>query len=155
MKKVLDLMTGRKEQGIGADPKKSWATVDKSEDGFRVRLIASVLYGPGEYRLSQENMKNVRMVGKLLKDLDKRVTIEGHTDPIPAKGELSNWDISTLRATHLLHYFISELQYPADKLSAAGYADTKPIAPNNTPEGRRLNRRIEIKVHYEDLDVNQ
>ncbi len=125
-------------------------SVQRDNDGFRVKLLASHFFKPGSYQLSQSALKDVEEIGKILKELGRPITIEGHTDSVPATGDKNNWDISTLRATSVLRYFIDKMNFPPTSLSAAGYADTRPIASNATEETRALNRRIEIKVHYND-----
>ena len=66
------------------------------------------------------------------------------------KGEMSNWELSTMRATSVLRYMIEKENYSPTKIQAAGYADTRPIADNRSPSGRSLNRRIEIRINYEN-----
>ena len=58
---------------------------------------------------------------------------------------MDNWDLSLLRAIYVAKYFI-RWGFPEDKISVAGYADTQPVAPNTTPEGRAKNRRIDIVI---------
>lgn len=125
-------------------------SVTRDQDGFRVKLLASHFYKPGAYQLSQSALKEVKEIGAILKDLGRPITIEGHTDSVPSASEKSNWEISSLRASYLVRYFIDAMNFAPTSLSAAGYADTRPIASNATEETRALNRRIEIKVHYND-----
>lgn len=125
-------------------------SVQRDLDGFRVRLLASHFYKPGQYTLSQSALRDVQEIGKILKELGRPITIEGHTDAVPAGGDKDNWVISSLRATNLLKYFIDAMNFAPTSISAAGYAETRPIASNATEETRALNRRIEIKVHYND-----
>jgi len=125
-------------------------SVQRDADGFRVRMLATHFYKPGAYRVSQKAIDDLDQVGKILKELGRDITVEGHTDSVPASGELSNWELSSLRASFIVRHFIEELNFSPAVLSAAGYADTKPIASNATEQTRALNRRIEIKVHYDE-----
>ena len=86
----------------------------------------------------------------LLKDLGRHITIEGHTDSVPPSDSMTNWELSSRRASFIVNYFETKHNYPIRNMSIAGYADTRPIAANNTESGRSLNRRIEIKIHYDD-----
>ncbi len=130
-------------------------TIQRSAKGFSLRLLARHFFDPGSVEVKRGARKELDQIIDLLKDLGRPVTIEGHTDSMPATGPHSNWEISTLRATNVLRYMISERGFPATKLSAVGYADLKPIAHNGTAAGRALNRRIEIQVHYDpDNDVD-
>jgi chemotaxis protein MotB len=76
------------------------------------------------------------------------VAIEGHTDnqPISSARYPSNWELSNARATSVLRYMLDHDGLPASRLSSTGYADTKPVADNATPEGKAKNRRVEIVV---------
>ena len=58
--------------------------------------------------------------------------------------------LSSLRAASVARIFVDELEFPSDRISVGGYADNKPVATNRTAEGRRLNRRVEIKVQYDE-----
>jgi len=125
-------------------------TIHRDVDGFRVRLLATHFFASGQYTLSANARKELDVIASTLKDLGRNITIEGHTDSIPSRGTLSNWDLSSLRATQVLRYFVNEHNFPVTRISAAGYADVRPVADNSTEAGRQLNRRIEIKIHYED-----
>ncbi|MBW2599847.1 MAG: OmpA family protein [Deltaproteobacteria bacterium] len=72
--------------------------------------------------------------------------IEGHTDDIPISSRIfsSNWELSTARAVNVVKYFISEGGILPERLSAAGYADSKPLFPNVSDHNRELNRRVEV-----------
>jgi len=80
--------------------------------------------------------------------------IAGHTDnvPISTRRFPSNWELSTARAVHVARFLI-EHEVPQQRLSAAGYADTQPVASNESGEGRQQNRRIEIVLmpHLDEL----
>jgi len=80
---------------------------------------------------------------------DTRVLIEGHTDNVPIGLDLrtrfpSNWELSTAQATEVVRRLIQHGYIPPGQLQPAGRADTEPVASNDTEEGRRRNRRIEI-----------
>ena len=78
---------------------------------------------------------------------DLNVGIEGHTDnrPIKKSGWKSNWELSTARALSVLHY-LSEKSVAEPRLAAIGYGEYKPVASNDTKEGRQKNRRVEIVI---------
>jgi len=116
--------------------------------GFRVTLAASLLYGRGEYKVKEKRIKKVLPLFLAVKDLKQSIIIEGHTDSIPVSQSLSNWKLSTLRATHLLRYLVDKKGFPENRISAAGYADKRPVFGNQTSEGRKANNRVEIKVRY-------
>lgn len=127
-------------------------TVRRDADGFRLTLMAQHFFKPSEVEVRFPARAELEEIGNLLKDLGRPIVIEGHTDSLPSNGDRSNWEISALRATNVLKYFIADLGFPASRISASGFADQRPIAHNGTEEGRALNRRIEIKVQY-DMDT--
>jgi chemotaxis protein MotB len=89
-------------------------------------------------------------VSKVIRDKvsDREIGVEGHTDndPIKYSGWKSNWELSTARATSVLHYLVEKGGLNPKKLSAIGYGEYRPIMSNDTPEGRQKNRRVEIVI---------
>ncbi|MCX7089028.1 MAG: OmpA family protein [Methylococcales bacterium] len=87
----------------------------------------------------------------LLKESDGFIIIEGHTDNRPIKHSrfLSNWELSALRATGVVHYLAAQ-HIEQGRLRATSYADTKPIADNETKEGREKNRRVNIVIQVDN-----
>ena len=90
-------------------------------------------------------------VAAALKGIDNNIVVEGHTDSIPVSGELmaffpSNWELSVARAANTVNFLESQGGVRAERLSALGYGQQRPVAPNNTREGRALNRRVELVV---------
>jgi hypothetical protein len=84
----------------------------------------------------------------LLRDRKYRLRIEGHTDNVPIHNlqYSSNWELSTARATEIVRLLMVRDGFDAASLSAAGYAEYHPIASNGTPEGRGMNRRVDIVI---------
>lgn len=119
-------------------------------DQLSITIVDRVLFPSGQATLTPEGMKVLKKVGQILaRNVNRRIQIEGHTDnqdigPELKKRFASNWELSTARATEVVRYLLAHTQLPAEHLSAVGRADTAPIAPNTTEEGRRQNRRIEI-----------
>lgn len=128
-------------------------SVHRVRNGFRVRLLAQHFYNPGVVDIKPAARKDLDYVIKTLKSLERPIRVEGHTDSIERQGA-NNWDLSALRASHVLKYMIRKHNFAPSLLSAAGYADTKPIAGNVTEKSRALNRRIEFTVRYDaDQDL--
>lgn len=108
-----------------------------------VELPAGVLFEPGRSDLRTEGQTTVATVASVLRQIpDREFQVAGHTDNVPFRGG-DNWTLSTQRAVTVLRYLVQN-QVPANRLSAAGYADTQPVASNDTEDGRRQNRRIDI-----------
>jgi chemotaxis protein MotB len=79
------------------------------------------------------------------------IQVEGHTDdqPIRTMKYPSNWELSTMRAVNILRYIQDNSGIPANRLVAVGFAEYQPTVSNETPEGRRMNRRIVIQFKME------
>ena len=79
-----------------------------------------------------------------LTNKEHQILVEGHTDNIPIGGRimLSNWELSAARATTVVRYLIDNTNFPPSKIGAVGYGEFRPIAPNDTEENRRKNRRV-------------
>jgi chemotaxis protein MotB len=122
--------------------------VEIRENRMIIALGDKILFDPGKTDLKPEGKDALAQVTVVLKDLPNRnYQVAGHTDNIPIKsGKFrSNWDLSTARAVEVVNFMISAGLDPK-RLSAAGYADMSPVAPNDTPENKAKNRRIEITL---------
>ncbi|MGC1965323.1 MAG: OmpA family protein [Candidatus Acidiferrales bacterium] len=77
-----------------------------------------------------------------------RIRIEGYTDNVPIHSARfdSNWELSTARATEIIKLFITKYAIAPDRLSASGYGEYHPVAPNDTAEGRGTNRRVDLVI---------
>jgi chemotaxis protein MotB len=113
-----------------------------------VSLGSDVLFPPGSARLSPEGSQTVKEVTAQLASISgKRYQIEGHTDnmPINTASFPSNWELASARALTVLRMMIDS-GMPAERVSAASYAETHPVQENDSPEGRAANRRVAIVV---------
>jgi chemotaxis protein MotB len=111
-----------------------------------INLPDNVLFKTGHANVNEEGQKVLKEIANVLKEFkDRRFQVEGHTDNVPIKSARypSNWELSTARALNVVHLMIEEGVDPKN-ISAAGYGEFQPRADNETPEGRKLNRRIEI-----------
>ena len=115
--------------------------------GIRIILQERVLFDSGEASIKPDFYPVLDKLYEIISAIPNPVEVEGHTDNIPISTERfpSNWELSTARASSVVRYFIAK-GIPPERLKASGYADTKPIANNSTPEGRAQNRRIEIFI---------
>lgn len=111
-----------------------------------VELAENILFDSGRADLKKEGQAALQEVATVLQSIKERqFQIAGHTDDVPIKSKRfpSNWHLSTARAVTVTR-FLAENGVDVNRLSAAGYAETQPVAPNDTPDGRQQNRRIEI-----------
>jgi chemotaxis protein MotB len=122
--------------------------VEIRENRMIVRLGDKILFDPGKTDLKPEGKDALTQVTAVLKGLPNRnFQVAGHTDNVPIKSKRfrSNWDLSTARAVEVTNFMIGAGMEPK-RLSAAGYADQSPVAPNDTTDNMAKNRRIEITL---------
>jgi chemotaxis protein MotB len=122
--------------------------VEIRENRMVVRLGDKILFDPGKTDLKPEGKDALTQVTAVLKSLPNRnFQVAGHTDNVPIKSKRfrSNWDLSTARAVEVTNFMIGAGMEPK-RLSAAGYADQSPVAPNDTTDNMAKNRRIEITL---------
>jgi chemotaxis protein MotB len=124
--------------------------VDLRDDprGVVLAVPVSHAFADGDAVMSEQAEAMFRQIGKALARLPNAVRIEGHTDnrPIVTEQYPSNWELSTARATAVVAFLVEEGFVAPDRLSVAGYAEHRPVADNETPEGRAANRRVDIVV---------
>ena len=124
-------------------------SIGLSDRGLVVTFLAEVLFDSGKAKIRSEAHNVMDKVTKLIneKASDRNLAIEGYTDnePIKKSGWKSNWELSTARATSVLHY-LEERGIEPNKLQATGYGEYRPVASNDTAEGRQKNRRVEIII---------
>ncbi|MCG8607769.1 OmpA family protein [bacterium] len=121
---------------------------DKSETLILIK--DQVLFDLGEAEIKPGFLKMLSTIAKSLLSKAKEIKIEGHTDDLPIRTDKypSNWESSFDRALSVLKYFVQEEGMPADKLSAAGFGEQRPVVPNNSPENRAKNRRVVLNVRW-------
>jgi len=115
----------------------------------RVDVVDEILFDSGEAQVKVEGQKVLQRIADVLKKSDRTVQIQGHTDNVPIVGQLAqryptNWELSAARAVNVARFLHEQAGMDPARLSAAGYSEYRPRASNDTPEGRRMNRRIEI-----------
>lgn len=119
-----------------------------------INLPNNVLFKTASANLNPEGQEALTQIGGVLKQFsDRRFQIEGHSDNVPIKSSRfpSNWELSTARALSVVH-LLSEMEVNPENISAAGFGEFRPRADNETEDGRKLNRRIEI-VMLPNLDI--
>lgn len=119
-----------------------------------INLPDNVLFNSGSANLNTEGQEALKKIGEVLTQFsDRRFQVEGHTDNVPIKSARfpSNWELSTARALAVVH-LLTEMGVTPENISAAGFGEFRPRADNETEEGKKLNRRIEI-VMLPNLDI--
>ena len=128
---------------------KDLAEVQITDKLIRVNISAPILFRSGGAALEENTLPVLSVMGRLLQKLKQNeILIEGHTDSVPVKsGEYrTNWALSAARANSVVDYLAANFGIPQEKLISAAYGEYRPVASNDTAEGRAKNRRIEILV---------
>jgi chemotaxis protein MotB len=123
-------------------------SIHMGRDGLVISLREAGFFASGSANPKPETLPTLRQIAALLGRTPYDLRVEGHTDNIPIHtAEFdSNWELSSARATRIARLFLDLKAMPPDRISAAGYAEFHPVAPNSTPEGRGENRRVDLVV---------
>ncbi len=151
--KRLDQAQKDLDAGLKADLEQNQIGIYREQNRLIMQLPDQILFDSGSAEIKLRGLSVLRRVGEILKtDLSNMlIQIGGHTDNVPVgmgKGSAfpSNWELSAARAVNVVHFFEKSLGIDPKRMSAVGYSEHRPIAPNTTEEGRARNRRIEIVV---------
>lgn len=120
--------------------------VEESSRGLVIRLEEEAFFDPGSAAVKPESYPLLGKIARAILPYGDQIRIEGHTDntPIATARYKSNWELSLARATSILHIFLTNYDFSPVNLAIAGYGQYRPIAGNDTDEGRRRNRRVDI-----------
>jgi chemotaxis protein MotB len=131
--------------------------VRSDADSIIISLQDNLLFDSGSADLRPGSQDVLLQVANALQGLPNQMRIEGHTDNIPVNSPdfPTNWELSAARASRVLRFLRDQGGLTANKLFLAGFADTQPVASNETPEGRALNRRADIVILYPTLEELQ
>lgn len=115
--------------------------------GVRIALTSAHFFNPGGIKLRKSALSALDKIADILKETDKKIIIEGHTDNAPVISNPlyeSNWELASLRATSIVRYLVKYHKIDPVRISATSYADTRPLKANDSEANRSQNRRIEI-----------
>lgn len=124
--------------------------VAMQERGLRISFDSRLLFTSGSAQLDGRTIGFLDSVADRLQKLlgTHLVHVEGHTDNAPINGRYpSNWELSTARASTVVRYLIHKHKFAPIDMAAVGYADSRPIEPNSSPQNQAKNRRIDIILH--------
>lgn len=114
-----------------------------------INIDNSILFDSGQARLKKKVKQSLAKIAQAInKYPENNIQIEGHTDNVPIHTEQfpSNWELSSARALAVLRFFADKTDMDPRKLSAVGYGEYHPLAPNDTKDNKRLNRRVDIVI---------
>ena len=138
-------------QGLSKEVEKGQLQVRQYQNMLAVDLAEQIFFDSGRATLKAGGKDVLQKVGEALKGYENKIIrVVGHTDTVPVAKSLqdtfpTNWELSVARATNVVR-FMQEVGIPPDRMVPSGRAEYDPVAPNDTPEGRKKNRRIEIML---------
>ena len=120
--------------------------VEINRRGLVVSLKEAGFFDSGSAEVRQSSFSILAKVAESLERFTNPIRVEGHTDTVPISTATfrSNWELSTSRATNIVHYLLNRYEFNPDKISATGYGEHRPVADNDAADGRAKNRRVDI-----------
>ncbi|MFH0855313.1 MAG: OmpA family protein [Candidatus Omnitrophota bacterium] len=138
------------EERLGKEISDNEVKLQMMEKGLVITVVGDVLFDSGKAKIKHSAYPLLDKVATVLKDnmANFNVGIEGYTDNVAIKHSnwKSNWELSTARSLSVLHFLVKEKGVSPERLSAIGFGEYRPIASNDTRQGRKLNRRVEIVI---------
>lgn len=126
--------------------------VNLENKGLLLRFKDNVLFDSGRAELKTDSKTTLSFLADLLKQeafFDKHIRVEGHTDsdPIIHRSRYpTNWELSSIRASNVVRFFIEESEMRGERFSVSGYSKYHPVVANDTPENKAKNRRVDIVI---------
>ncbi|KZC99485.1 cell envelope biogenesis protein OmpA [Thalassospira sp. MCCC 1A02898] len=114
-----------------------------------MRFPNELAFPSGSSGMTDEFAAILNRVAPVINQTEGEIKVAGHTDNVPVSASspyISNWDLSAARATSVLHFLINQNGTDPGRMVIQGYGDSRPLATNDTPEGRATNRRVEITI---------
>lgn len=141
---------------VGSGKFKDNLDISVQESGIVITLSNDVLFSSGQTEIKEDMKKNLDVIAKLLKQVDNKIEIGGHTDNVPINRGVftSNWQLSALRAANVVEYLQKEYGIAPERLKPSGYGEYDPIASNSTEKGKEKNRRISITILFNNDSSN-
>ncbi|MFZ1130470.1 MAG: flagellar motor protein MotB [Terriglobales bacterium] len=136
------------ETALAPEMRRQEISMRRDPDGLVISLREVGFFESGSAQMKTTSEAAFDLIANMLRDRAYRLRIEGHTDNAPIHNPefRSNWELSTSRATEIVRLLIVREGFSPDRLSAAGFAEYHPVASNLTPEGRGMNRRVDIVI---------
>ncbi len=123
----------------------------ETDDMVIIRFKDRAAFAVADRELSPDILLTLDEIAEVLGRTSGRIRVEGHTDDVPINTDLfrSNWDLSAARAASVVQYLLRSGAIAPWRISAEGFADSRPLAGNDTPENRARNRRVEISIELQ------
>jgi len=141
----MEIESSLKEQIAQKDIK-----LEEIEGKLKVTFVDKILFDSGSVMIKPKGQEVLLKLADSFRDnKDQNIAVEGHTDDVQIGSALldrfpTNWELSTERATAVVRFLQEKGNIAPERLTASGFSFYRPVATNETPEGRKQNRRIEI-----------
>ena len=122
--------------------------IEPGEHQVVIRMMGETAFDSGEARIRQEMLPLLKKIASVLKGTTGEIVIAGHTDNVPVSGIKfrSNLQLSVERAARVTEFLMAQEAISPKRISAVGFGKYRPLASNDTNEGRKRNRRVEIII---------
>lgn len=157
---VIDTMADELEDALSPQIQSDLVNVKRNDLWLEIEIKSSLLFGSGSAKISRRAVPVLSEISQILKPFPNKIHVEGFTDNIPISNPVypSNWELSAARAASVVRLLAGNGIDPSN-MAAIGYGEFRPIADNNTREGRNQNRRVSLIVlaagNYEAVDPAQ
>ncbi|WP_430784731.1 flagellar motor protein MotS [Virgibacillus flavescens] len=155
-KDSLNKLMTNVEQYLDRNELNNVISASRNERGVVLVLQELILFEPGEADILQSGEPFLNKISSLLAEIPNQVKVEGHTDnkPMSSFRFPSNWELSGARASSVVRYLVNKHNFDESRFTIVGYSDTKPLAPNDSPENMSKNRRVEIVILENNSNPN-
>jgi len=136
------------QDALGQEVQDGLVTLERKESSIIVRIQEKGSFGSGSARLDPEFHEVMARISKVLATKPGKITVAGHSDNIPiSTGRFrSNWELSSARAVTVLHSMLRNKDIVEERVVVEGFADTRPLVSNDSPQNRAKNRRVELII---------
>jgi chemotaxis protein MotB len=123
-------------------------------DRIVIRFPDATAFESGSAALAPNFVPTLNRIASVIKATKGTLLVSGHTDdtPIATTHFRSNWDLSAARAVSVVHHLIENASIPPARITAQGFADSRPLVANDSPTNRAKNRRVEIAIEITAYD---
>ncbi len=130
-------------------------TVNYIKNGLLIQMGSKLLFNSGSAELKQESFPVLKLISTTVKEYAVDIVVGGHTDNVPINSPRfhSNWELSGARAMTVVNYLMDSEGIMPQVLAATAYGENRPLVPNDTPEDRQVNRRVEFAITWGDPDA--
>ncbi len=123
-------------------------SISYNERGITVHIMEEMLFPSGSADIKSTSIGTLDSLAVVLRSLHNDIRVEGHTDDVPINTAAfaSNWHLSVARAVNVGYYLIEHHGLKAERVSVVGYSEYRPLVPNDSPEHRARNRRVDLVI---------